>query len=213
MSDGKVVITLSRQVGTRGASIGQKVARRLGFRYLDREILRQAAQLAWQDAETLQSREERIGGLWENVLQVFSIGTPEAAYPLPGACQHVTDRDLFELEADVIRKVASQYDAVVVGRAGFWVLRDHPGLRSIFLHADTNHRAEHLRHLLNLPGWPEALQKVKTLDREREKFIRTMTGANWRDPDNYHLCIDSGRIPEATIVDIVVRLAESTLTR
>lgn len=213
MADTKVVITLSRQVGAGGAPIGHQVARRLGFKYLDREILRQAAHKAWQDADALQSREERVVGLWENLLQVFSIGTPEAAYPLPGACQTVTDRDLFALEADVIRKVVTQYDAVVVGRAGFWVLRDHPGLVSIFLHAKVQDRAEALRRHLNLSGLPEALQLVKTLDRQREKFIRTMTGADWRDPDNYHLCIDSVRVPEEVIVDLVAKLTKSAQSR
>ena len=213
MKKTRVVVTISRQVGAGGAVIGQKVARRLGFNYLDQEILRQAAHQAWQDAKALESREERVGGLWDNVLQVFSVGTPEAAYPLPGACQTVTDRDLFDLEADVIRKVALEYDAVVVGRAGFWVLRDHPGLVSIFLHASPEYRADNLRRHFNLSEGSEALNLVRAGDRQRDKFIRAMTGADWRDADNYHLCIDSGRVAEEAIVDMVARLTEAARPR
>jgi cytidylate kinase len=207
MPQTKVVISLSRQVGAGGAPIGRKVAARLGFKYVDREILGRAARLIWQDENTLKNREERVSGVWENLLQVFSIGTPEAAYPLPGACQIVTDRDLFELEADVIRQMGDEYDSVIVGRGGFWILRNHPGLLSVFLHADRNHRAETIRRHLQLPGLPEARELLQALDRQREKFIRSMTGVHWREPGHFHLCIDSGRISEDAVVDLIVRCA------
>jgi cytidylate kinase len=207
MQQTKVVITLSRQVGAGGAPIGRKVAARLGFKYVDREILGRAARRIWQDEKNLKNREERISGVWEDLLQVFSIGTPEAAYPLPGACQIITDRDLFELEADVIHQMSDEYDSVIVGRGGFWILRNHPGLLSVFLHSDPNFRAETIRQHLQLPGHPEALDLLQTLDRQREKFVRSMTGVQWREPGHFHLCIDSGRIPEDAVVDLIVRCA------
>ncbi|MEJ2699589.1 MAG: cytidylate kinase-like family protein [Desulfuromonadales bacterium] len=209
MKQENVLVTLSRQVGAGGAPIGRKVATRLGFKYIDREILGLAARQVWQDEKTLQNREEKLSGMWENLLQVFSIGTPEAAYPLPGACQIITDRQLFDLEADAIRQVAAEFDAVIVGRAGFWVLQDHPGLVSIFLHADREYRAEAIRRHLHIPTLPEALELLQSLDRQREKFIRTMTGVHWREPGHFHLCIDTGRIPEDAVVDMIVRAAEA----
>lgn len=209
MKQENVLITLSRQVGAGGAPIGQKVAARLGFKYVDREILGRAAHRIRQDEKILESREERLSGMWENLLQVFSIGAPEAAYPLPGACQIITDRDLFELEADAIRQIAAEFDAVIVGRGGFWVLRDHPGLVSVFLHADREHRAEAIQQHLHIPTLPQALEMLQSLDRQREKFIRSMTGVQWREPAHFHLCIDSKRIPEEAVVDIIVQAADA----
>jgi cytidylate kinase len=195
MKQENVLITLSRQVGAGGAPIGQKVAARLGFKYVDREILGRAAHRIRQDEKILESREERLSGMWENLLQVFSIGAPEAAYPLPGACQIITDRDLFELEADAIRQVAAEFDAVIVGRGGFWVLRDHPGLVSVFLHADREHRAEAIRQHLHIPTLPQALEMLQSLDRQRERFIRSIRRRQWSTL-SCRQRMPSGRKPE-----------------
>ena len=213
MAQEKVVITLSRQAGAGGACIGRQVARRLGLRYLDREILSQAARCLSQDEEILQSREQRVCGIWENLLQVFSLGTPEAAYPLPEALRMVTDRELFEVESELIRNVAAEGDAVVVGRAGFRVLKDHPRAVHIFLHADVRRRAETARRLYRMQRIEEGVALIEELDSQRDKYIRTMTGATWQEADNFHLCIDTGRIPTAVTVDHIVNLTQSLARR
>ena len=208
-----IAVTISRQFGAGGAVIGRQVARKLRFHYLDQEIVRRVAEKVRQEARILAGREERISSLWENLLQVFAIGAPEAAYPPPEICRYYSDRELFLLEGEVIHEVAARQNAVIVGRGGFRVLQGHSGLVSIFLHADRTIRAATIRVFYDLKSDREALDLVAEYDRRRERFLKTMTGVDWLSASNYHLCLDTGRIGMEAAGDLIVRLAENTLRR
>ncbi|HKK00943.1 MAG TPA: cytidylate kinase family protein, partial [Desulfuromonadales bacterium] len=95
--DSPIAVTISRQFGAGATVIGRQVAQRLGFQYLDREILRLVSQRV-HEARALAGREERISSLWDTFLHVFSLGSPESAYPQPDICRCFSDRELFELE-------------------------------------------------------------------------------------------------------------------
>jgi cytidylate kinase len=119
------VLTISRQLGSGGSYIGQEVARRLGMRYADREILQQAAAAAGLREGDLEGAEEKAGGFWHSVAHSFSLGGPDTTFvpPPPSA---VYEEDVFKIESRIIREIASQFDTVIVGRAGFHVLAGHP---------------------------------------------------------------------------------------
>lgn len=202
-----IAVTISRQYGARGVRIGRRLAEGLGFRYLDREILRQVAGRIRQDAEALSGREERLSSLWETIVQSIEVAV-ERAFPSPGLSHQPFDRELFELEGEVIREVASRENTVIVGRAGFWVLRDHPGLASVFLHAEKEGRAALIGDRYELVSGKEALAWTERCDRERERYIKAMTGLRWQDVANFQLCIDTGRVSDAATVDMILRLVE-----
>ena len=206
-----VAVTISRQFGAGGAVVGRRVAQELGFRYLDQEIVGRVATKLRQEQQLLASREERLSSLWEDFFKGFAAGAPEAAYPPSEICRYCSDRELFSLEAEVIQEVASQQDAVIVGRGGFWVLRDHPGLISIFLHADRTTRAATIRNLFNLKSDRKAFAMVDEYDRHRERFLKTMTGVAWLSASNYDLCLNTGHIGMESAGDLIVRLVENRL--
>lgn len=206
-----IAVTISRQFGAGGAIIGRRVAQELGFRYLDQEIVGRVATKLRQEQQILERREERISSLWEDFFKVFAVGAPDAAYPPPEICRYCSDRELFSLEAEVIQEVASQQNAVIVGRGAFWVLRDHPDLISVFLHADRTTRAATIREFYDLKNERKAFAMVDEYDRHRERFLKAMTGVAWLSAANYHLCLDTGRIGMEIAGDLIVRLVESRL--
>ena len=203
-----IAVTISRQFGAGGARIGRQLAERLGYRYLDQEILRRVAGRVRQEAEALSDREERLSSLWETALQIFAIGAPEATYPPSSLCHPVSDRELFDLEAEVIGEVAARENAVIVGRGGFWVLRNHPRLVSVFLHGERGIRSATIRSLYGLSSTKEALAWVERCDRARARYLKAMTGVEWPAAGNFQICLDTGRVSDAAAVDMIVRLVE-----
>jgi CMP/dCMP kinase len=190
MNTEKMVITISRQAGSGGSYVGHEVAKELGITYVDREILREAAEHLGRDDATLEEYEERSSGFLQNFVSLLSLGTPESPY-LPPSERPIYDRDLFELESKIIDKIATGYDAVIIGRGAFHVLRNHPGALHVLVHAPRDFRARRLMEALPGSTLGEAWKKTEESDRRRAKFFKDMIGTSWTDARNYHLCIDT----------------------
>ncbi|HEY6008403.1 MAG TPA: cytidylate kinase-like family protein [Geobacteraceae bacterium] len=203
-----VVLTISRQLGSGGAYLGRRLARRLGVRYLDREILRQAARELHEMEGDLAAREERLTGFWEKFFREMYISVPEAGY-VPPALPVASDEELFAVESDIIRKAAAAGGAVIVGRCAFHVLRGVPAVVNVFLHADEEFRCRRLMELYGIGDADVALRMLADSDRQRRRFVEAMTGVDWMDVRNYHLSIDTGFAGLAAAEELLFRLAET----
>jgi len=208
----KVLITISRQMGSGGSYIGRRVADRLGFRYMDRDILKEATEHLGESEEDLSFREEKVSGFLENLLKGFFFGSPEAAY-IPPSIRPVYDDDLFRVESAIIGKVADRHDCVIVGRAGFQVLKARPGLASIFLHAPEDFRIGRVKEGYNLATRDEAADLIRRSDEQRRRFLERVAGVDWTDARCYHLCINTGVTGLPSAEDMVVELAEEIANR
>ncbi len=208
MSARHVLITISRQFGSGGSHIGRHLAARLGYRYIDREILKRATDLLGGDEARLAEREERLSGFWESVMNAFAQGIPEAGY-VPPPIRPVYDRDLFKAEAMVIKEVAEMGPAVIVGRCGAFVLKGYAGLVNTFIHARKDFRIRNVLETYHLADAREAAALIEESDTRRERFISAMTGKKWSDATNYHLCIDSGAAGYDAAEQMIAALAET----
>lgn len=204
---GKGLITISRQFGCGGAYLGRRIARRLGIAYVDREILQQAARSFGASVSELAKREERASNFLENFLRGLAMGSPESGY-VPPSIPPVYDRDLFDVEAKIIRTLADEKSAVIVGRGGFHVLKERPGLTNLFIHAPADFRIARVMEVYDIKRRQKAEALIEESDRERRKYLKNMTGADWTDSRNYHLCLDIGRTDFPTAEEIVMTLIE-----
>jgi cytidylate kinase len=208
-SEGPIlVITISRQLGAGGAIVGQRLARRLGFAYLDREILQQAAKACGCTEGELLAFEERVSRFWESLMNAFAAGPPEAIYTAAPELRGVRDQQLFNIEARVIRDLVARQSAVVIGRGAFHVLREHPGLISVLLHAPPASRVQQVMAAMKLKTEAEARQAIEQVDRDRSEFLREMTGREMTDARNYDLCIDTSRISFEVAEELIVAVVE-----
>lgn len=208
MKSGKnIAITISRQMTSEGSYIGYSVARKLGFKYVDREILHKAAEFLGTGEKELSGREERLSGLLENMFRIFRYGTPETAY-IPPFGPPVYDKELFQVEARIIREIARNGNVVIMGRAGSHILRDHPGLVKVFIHASLDFRIKRMMAFHHNADEREARTILKESDRKREEFLRVMAGIDWTDARNYHLCLNTGIISLSDAEEMIIRLVE-----
>ncbi len=199
-------ITISRQTGSGGTYIGFLAAKKLGFRYLDREILQQAANEMGIEPQMLGNFDGRSVPLLERIINSFCFGTPEVP-GVPSFRKPIYDKDLFALESKIIKQVANQCSAMIVGRGGFYILRDKPDTLHVFVHAPFDYRVERIMQEQKMDE-KDARTMVQESDRTRTKFIRDMLGIDWTDARNFHLCLDSSVISSSAAVEIITKLVE-----
>ncbi len=201
------VVTISRQIGAGGAYIGQALARRLGLRYVDREILQRAAVLLGREEGDLEPLEERTASMWDRMASILSLGAPEAPF-VPPPLPTVGEDELFEVESQVMREIASREDAVFVGRGASYVLRNHPGALRVFLHAPEEWRAKRLLESYKLADEEAALQVIRRSDQQRGRFVQALIGAPWMSLNKYDLCVNTSAVGIDETVEMLVALAQ-----
>lgn len=209
MSNMPIVITISRQLGSGGAFLGQQLAEDLGILYLDRQIVREAGKKLHVLEKSLESRDEKRTSFWESVLQSYALH-PSGIY-MPPEINITSDRNLFKAESEIIQEVAKEHSAVIIGRGGFYLLRDHPQHFSIFLHAGPAFRQQRIEELYKLSA-VEAKRLIEKNDQDRADYLKVLTGKNWLDAGNYHLCIDTGIIGFDQAKEIILSCVHSLFT-
>lgn len=201
-----LVITISRELGCGGAYIGQQLATKLNMYYTNHEIISKAAeQLATVEAEVA-LRDEKVESFWKS-FWIYGGGPPDAYLPYPRKFPP-TSFDVFNAEADIIKHIAQDRASVIIGRCGFYILRDYPKRVSIFLHADAEFRAKRIQERYNIDE-EEAAKMIAHGDKERAQYISTFTGEKWTDAKQFDLCIDTGQIGIDKSAEVILEYLRS----
>jgi cytidylate kinase len=199
-------ITINRQLGSGGAYVGQALAKKLDIFYADREIISQAAKKFSMLEEDLEEREEKISSFWQSFFQSYTFGAPEIY--IPRQAYIPTDRELFEIENQVIERIAKERSAVIIGRCGCHILHEYPGLVRICLHADLSFRINRVCRKNNVSE-EEAVRMIAQSDKERPFYYHTFTGKEWSDARQYDLSINTSKIGLDKSVDLIVKYLEN----
>jgi cytidylate kinase len=200
-------ITIARQLGSGGSYLAQRLAHRLGFVYLDHQILEQAArELDISDSELIR-REERTQSFWAKLLEVFATGCPEDIQS-PPSLRLISDDELIAAEHKVLLKLAARGSCVIVGRCAFHRLKGRARLINIFVHAERDYRIRRVMQVYHAPDPEAAEQMIDRTDNDRRRYVQKICGASWYDARNYHLTIDVSRIGFEAAEEMIVAMAE-----
>lgn len=202
-----IAIAVSRQMASGGSYIAYSATRKLGFKYLDNEVLCRAARFMGLDVRELSDREERIESFITKIARSFCFGSAEAPFVYPSGLPFY-DVDVFDAEARIIKEVARTCNVVIVGRAGHYILSGHPGLVTVFVHAPLDFRVKRLMEIRNIAE-NIATAEIRESDARREKLFRHQTGLEWTNARNYNLCIDTAVTGFEKAIEMVVNLAET----
>ena len=201
LSMSKRIITISREFGSGGRTIGRELAKQLGWKFYDKELVNAVA------LET---------GFAEDYIEEHGEHAPSAsmfayAFTHPGAAglmrgMSITDF-LWVVQREVILKIAEESPCVIVGRNADYILKDREDVLNVFIHASKDYRAE---RIVRLYGESEKtpLQRLNEKDKKRAVNYRHYTSKEWGDSRNYHISLDSGVLGEETCVEIIKALAE-----
>lgn len=196
-------ITISRQLGAGGSFVGQQLASRLNIFFADRDIVRYAANRLSTFEENLESREERLLSFWHSLLKTLP-QKDVLTVPAVASALEYTDQELFDTEAEIIKKIVHEHPAVILGRCGHYILRNEPNHISVFLHANQEFRINWVIKSYNLQH-DEATKMVEKSDKERAAYCKTFTHKEWMNATNYDLSIDTSKFSLEQTVELILQ--------
>ena len=198
------VINIGRQLGSGGKDIGEIIARRLGVRLYDKELLTLAARQSGLCAEFFEKADEKES---RSVLSTM-IGYLRS--PFAGDCGGVTsvlsNDALFKIQSDVIRDVAERESCIFVGRCADYILREHPRRVDVFISAS---EADRIRRICARTD--EARAQMERGDARRAGYYNYYSSKTWGAAATYHLCIDSSVFGDEGTADFILEFASRKL--
>ena len=191
------VITISRQYGSNGAAIARIIASRLGYRYVDREIVDAVALRAGVSLPAVEALDE-VGYGWASSL-VHSVLSAFQG-------NEITQESYLYISNTFIREAAAQGNVVIVGRAAQVVLGRRPGVLHVNVVAPTEDRA---REIARREGIDEehALHRIDEVDRTRARYVLKVSKRNWLDPGLYDLIINTHDLDVESAAGVVIDAA------
>ena len=197
----KFVITINRQFGTGGHEVGEEIARRLGVKLLDKQILKAVAKKFAIGEETVVKLESRNTSWWDDFTQFYRSYMVDNHYHDLG--NEMTSAELFDAQASVIKQIASEESCVVIGRCASYIFKDHPNALKIFLHSPMDKR---IRRIVEKYGVGEDDAKLMIVDNDytRELYTKKYTGTEWYDARNYDVSLDVSKFGLNGSVDFLL---------
>lgn len=198
--DKKYIITIGRQFGSGGRAIGEAIAKRLDIPFYDKELISLAAKESGIDPEIFDNVDEKAANslLYSISMGLYSFGSGFSAMgDLP-----VNDK-LYILQHKIIREIAGKGSCVIVGRCADYVLREDEDCVKIFIYADMPYRKE---RAVKVHGIDEARAEhiITKTDKSRANYYSFYSGQKWGMAENYDLCINSAKMSEEKIVDLII---------
>ena len=193
----KRIITISREFGSGGRTIGKQVAERLGIAYYDKELIEKIAEGTGFSKEFIQEYGEHAPG--KNVFSYSFLGRTASGMSMQDY--------IWTEQKKIIRELAEKEPCVIVGRCADYILRHREDCLHVFIHADMAKKVERIVKLYGeTADKPE--KRLRDKDKKRSVNYQYYTDREWGRSQNYHLCLDSGVFGIETCVDMIVALAE-----
>ncbi len=193
------IIVIGRQYGAGGRKLGKRLAETLNVPYYDKELLSEAADALGFSKELFLKADEKKPSILRSFLS-FNYGSPSASF----SSYTLTDDNLYRAQSDVIKSICEKGSCVIVGRTADYVMREHPGLLSIFVHAPEEHRAKAILERGEAKSMEEALEKARKFDRSRESYYNYFTNRHWGRADNYDLTFNSSRLSTEALLPLIL---------
>ena len=203
----KFVITINRELGSGGRTVGRKLSERLGVKFYDKALI-QALQAHYNlTVEEIEKLKGRKHSWWDDVERILKVGQGmNSNYYLPqkgDAPDLLTTDEMFKTETEILKGIAEEASCVVAGRSGFYVFRDHPNHLSILIQASMPHRVERIVRKKNIME-EEARQIIDKVDMMRENYVKKYANTSRYDTRNYELVITMDGLSEDDAVDIIM---------
>lgn len=186
------VITINREYGAGGHSIGTEVAKRLGIEFYDKDIIKNVALESGIDLDLVKADNEEISHIDSFIRAITPMGYDQK-------------EAIFEAQSHVIKEIAAKGPCVILGRCANDVLKK-AGVETfdVFIYADDNSKIKRVCELLNTTSEKDALKVMHSIDHNRRAYYHYFTEGNFNDCRNYNLCIDSGSTGYEKAIEIIL---------
>jgi len=185
-----VVITIARQYGSGGKTIGKMLAEKLDIPWYSRDILKMASEESGINEQLFMQFDEKLR---KRLFKRISPDIYTGGLIPPESSDFVSEKNLFNYQAEVIKRLAKTESCVIIGRAEDFVLKDYPNVVSVFVHGSEEFNLARAMEQNSMTE--EEMKKfIAKTDKYRAEFYRHYTGREWTDARNYDLCLNSSRL-------------------
>lgn len=199
----KKIITISREFGSGGRTIGREVAKKLGIPFYDKELVEQVALESGFAPKFVEEHGEHAPGK-SHLSYVLS------HHSAPGVMHGMTTADfLWNIQCGVILQLAEKGSCVIVGRNADYILKDRTDTLHAFIHADMDFRAD---RIVRLYGESEKSPQARLQEKDKRRRVNYhhYTGRTWGAAQNYDICLNSSVIGVERCAEIIVSIVENS---
>lgn len=193
------IITISRQYGSGGREIGEKLAKKLGIPFYDNELITRAAKESGFAIAAFENAEKKATN---SLLYSIAMGMNAYGNQDLGFTHLSLDDQIYLAQSNVIRKVAAEGPCVIVGRCADYILKDLSDVVNIYIWADLSFRKERAVSLYHLPE-NKAEDEILKMDKRRANYYNYHASEKWGRAENYHLSIKSDYVGIDNAVDLI----------
>lgn len=188
------VITISREYGSGGRAIGERLAKELGVPFYDKELIFMAAKESGLSEEYIKKTEQMKS-------TSFLYGLYMSAQQLP------MNDQIFLVQSKIIRQVAQEGPCVIVGRCADYALADYPNVLTVFITGNEEEKIKRLAEINKIDPQKAREMMMKT-DKRRSSYYNYYSSKKWGDAQSYDLCINSTVVGVENAVEIILDCAK-----
>ena len=204
----RFVITINRELGSGGRTIGEKLAQRLNVPFYDKALiqgLKEKYELTTEEIERLKGQKHNWWADFKRSLKIMpSYAAPQIISSKDEIPDFLITDDIFQTETEILKGIADEESCVIAGRSGFFVFRDHPNHLSILIQASLEYRISRLVKKRGISR-EEAQSIIKEVDTGRENYVKKYTGTSRYDTRNYDIVLNADEHTEEEIVELILQ--------
>jgi len=200
----KFIITINRELGSGGRTVGRMLAEKLGVEYFDKAVIKALEERYNLSAEQIEQLKGQETSWWEQFKRKMTFS--ESEYELNQT--NIETEDVFRAETQILKALAKDQSCVIAGRTAFYMFRDHPNHLSILIQASMPCRMARVAREQNMSK-EEARMTIEKVDAMRENYVNEFTGTSRYDSRNYHLVLNMDELTEDAAVDLILAYIRS----
>ena len=200
----KFIITINRELGSGGRTVGRKLAETLGVEYFDKAVIKALEERYNLTAEQIEHLKGQETGWWAEFKRKMTFS--ETEYELNQT--NIETEDVFRAETQILKALAKDQSCVIAGRTAFYMFREHPNHLSILIQASMLNRMERVAREQDMSK-EQARLVIDKVDKMRENYVKEFTGTSRYDARNYHLVINMDDLTEDAAVELILTYIRS----
>ena len=198
----KFVITINREVGSGGRTVGRKLAEKLGVKYCDKAVIDGLTQKFGLSPERIEEIKAQKKSWWSDINNYYQTRVNSASQPMEAEVK-LDDAIMFETEKRILQELAAQSSCVIAGRTGFMVFREWPNHLNVFIQASMEHRIQRIMNRKNV-SLEKARNIIAKMDATRESYIKKYEDTSRYDTRNYQLVISMDDLSEDDAAEVII---------
>ena len=198
----KFVITINREVGSGGRTVGRKLAETLGVKYCDKAVIDGLTKKFGLTPERIEEIKAHKKSWWNDINNYYQTLVNSTSQPMEAEVK-LDNATMFETEKRIQQELASKTSCVIAGRTGFMVFREWPNHLSVFIQASMDYRIKRIMDRQNV-SMDEARDIIAKIDATREAYIKKYEDTSRYDTRNYQLVISMDGLTEDDAAQIIL---------